>query len=106
MSLDQLVLGDSSLSLQCVDVLCVVAQQKALLLQQADEHVALGGLKLAWVQLACKLKGDEMTKPIVSKNRRVLSHFIEGFRIFLEVFDGEDGLWRGQIVLLQVMVDP
>ena len=54
MRLNQLPVSDASLSLQGVDVLRVVPQEKPLLLEQSDEVVARSRGEISWIELFCK----------------------------------------------------
>ena len=54
MRLNQLLVSDARLSLQGVDVLRVVPQEKPLLLEQSDKVVARSWGEFSWVELFCK----------------------------------------------------
>ena len=56
MRLNQLFVSDACLSLQGVDVLRVVPQEKPLLLEQSDKVVARSRGETSWIELLGKQK--------------------------------------------------
>ena len=56
-------LADSSLLLECINVLGVIPQQFLARLQRCNESVAGGGRKLAGIDLACKFEKRSRIPP-------------------------------------------
>jgi hypothetical protein len=50
--LDQFVLVDTGVALDVVDVLCVVGEELALVLEQADELVRWGPFRQVWEDIS------------------------------------------------------
>eukprot|EP00906_Rhabdomonas_costata_P008776 RCo012460 len=86
MALDQQIGVDVRSALQAVNVLGVVAQQQTLLAEKLDEQVHVCGLIVPWPHL--------------------LSDNEEGLGVLAEEVQLEHGLRKGQVVLLQLRVQP